>query len=596
MSAAMIERLVATAQSARAAPKGAKGEIYAAACAELGISRNTLHRKLKDVAVTGRRKQRSDSGKTALTRDEAVLISAVLIEHMRKNGKRLKSVEETIDMLRANELIVGARTDMSTGEVVPLSTAAISRALRTYNLHPDQVLRPEPAIRLASKHPNHVWQIDASRCVLYYLRVAQGDKKAGLQVMTHHEFYANKPANLKKAMDDACWRYVVTDHTSGVIFVMYVTGGETGANLAEVLNTAMVAKDSDPFHGVPFMVMLDPGSANTGAVFKNLCHALQIRVQINKPHNPRAKGQVEKAQDMVERSFESGLRLFNVESYEQLNELAWRWMRHFNATAIHSRTGKTRYAGWMQIRPEQLRIAPPLEVLRELAVSAPQERIVSTYLTVQFRGAEWDVAKMPNVLVGQKLLICRNPWRADGAQAIGIGDDGHEVYFVLDRVEKNEYGFDVNAALIGDEYKRHADTPAQSARKEMEMLATGTESVRAAEAARKEMAKSKALPFGGRIDPFKRINDTPMPAYLPRLGEALKVTNPVQFDVPVLSATAAMLRIVQSIGRHLSEEEYAFISGRYADGVPEDQLDALIEMLLKPVAVPMAVGGGLRAV
>jgi hypothetical protein len=81
----------------------------------------------------------------------------------------------------------------------------------------------------------------------------------------------------------------------------------------------------------------------------NLCHALRIRVQINKPHGPRAKGQVEKAQDIVERSFESGLKLFKVESFEQLNALAWQWMRHFNATSIHSRTGKTRYATWLQL-------------------------------------------------------------------------------------------------------------------------------------------------------------------------------------------------------------------------------------------------------
>lgn len=593
MSAAMTERLVEIAQRARTAPQGAKGAIYAAACAELHISMGTLHRKIKEFAVTNPRKRRSDAGKTALTRDEALLISAVLIEHMRKNGKRLKSVAEAIDMLRANKMIAAERTNPETGEIRMLSTAAVATALRTYKLHPDQLLQPTPAIRLASKHPNHVWQVDASRCVLYYLKVAPGDKNAGLHVMEREEFYKNKPANLKRALDDSCWRYVITDHTSGVIFVMYVTGGETGGNLADVLITAMVLRESDPFHGVPFMVMLDPGSANTGAIFKNLCHALQIRVQINKPHSPRAKGQVEKAQDMVERSFESGLKLFKVESYAQLNALAWQWMRHFNAISIHSRTGKPRYATWLAIRPEQLRIAPPAEVLRELAVSAPAERTVTTFLTVEYRGSEWDVSAVPDVLVGQKLLICRNPWRENSAQAIGIGADGHELYYVLERIEKNEYGFAVNAARIGEEYKRHADTPAQKNLKEVEMLATGTSTLTDAQAAR----KAKELAFGGRMNPYQRIEDTPLPAYMPRKGTQLEVTNPTRIDVPMLTADAAMLRIANGIGRYLSNEENAFFRARYADGVQEDQIAALIDQFNNTDQdMPRVAGGGLRAI
>lgn len=589
----MTERLVAVAQSARAAPKGAKGAIYAAACAELGISMGTLHRKIKEVAVTANRKRRSDAGTTALTRDEAMLISAVLIEHMRKNGKRLKSVEEAIDMLRANNLITAARTDQDSGEIKPLSTNAIARALRTYNLHPDQLLQPEPAIRLASKHPNHVWQIDASRCVLYYLKAAPGSKEAGLRTMDREEFYKNKPANIKRVLNDSVWRYVVTDHTSGTIYVMYVTGGETGGNLADVLISAMVARECDPFHGVPFLVMLDPGSANTGAVFKNLCHALQIRVQVNKPHAPRAKGQVEKAQDIVERSFESGLKLLTVDSLDELNAIAWQWMRHFNSTAIHSRTGKTRYEAWMRITTEQLRIAPPTEVLRELAVSAPEERTVSTFLTVQYRGSEWDVSTVPNVMVGQKLMICRNPWRDDGAQAIGVGEDGHELYYVLERKERDENGFHTDAAVIGEKYKRHADTPAQKARKEIEMLTTGTTTVTEAEAAR----KTKAQPFGGRIDPYKRVKETALPTYLPRKGEALDVPNPVRLDAPMLSAVAAMIRIADNIGRHLTADENAFLQARYADGVPEDQIDALINQFMNAGStMPQVAAGGLRAV
>ncbi|MGV8783797.1 integrase, partial [Pseudomonas aeruginosa] len=62
-------------------------------------------------------------------------------------------------------------------------------------------------------------------------------------------------------------------------------------------------------------------------------------------------------------------------------------MRHYNATAIHTRHHRTRYAAWMTIRPEQLRIAPPEETMRELASDGPAKRKVPARLRVPFRAA-----------------------------------------------------------------------------------------------------------------------------------------------------------------------------------------------------------------
>ena len=121
-----------------------------------------------------------------------------------------------------------------------------------------------------------------------------------------------------------------------------MTGGENATNLVDVLIDAMHRREGEAMFGVPLMVMLDPGSANTSAIFKNLCKALRIHVQINKPKNPRAKGQVEKGQDITERDFESTLRLLpadKVDSLEKINALVARWRRYFNGTRIHTRTG-----------------------------------------------------------------------------------------------------------------------------------------------------------------------------------------------------------------------------------------------------------------
>lgn len=101
-------------------------------------------------------------------------------------------------------------------------------------------------------------------------------------------------------------------------------------------------------------------------------------------------------------------------------------------------------------------------------------------------------------------MITRNPWRTDVAQVVLTGEDGHETFFLVDEVRKNEFGFAENAAVFGGSHKALPETPAQKAAKEIEELVTGTDNATDAAAAR----KAKALPFGGRLDPYKHIDDT----------------------------------------------------------------------------------------
>lgn len=601
---AIAMRLAHYGQALLAAPWGGRTEIYEAASVELCMSMATVIRKIKEVSIvsTTTRKRRSDAGVSALGRDEALNISATLMEHMRKNGKRLKSVGDAIEDLRANGLIRAERTDAN-GEIFRLSNSAIARALRMYMLHPDQLLEADPAIHQASKHPNHVWQIDASRSVLFYLPSKGRD--TGLRMMDHRDFYANKPNNVVKVLQDSLWRYVVTEHTSGAVFAWYVTGGETGGNLAEVFIQAMHQRAGNPWHGVPKLVTLDPGGANTSPPFLNLCKALGVRVIINKPKNPRAKGQVEKAQDIVERSFESQFKLLHLETLDQINALAMKWGMWFNSTQVHTRHGLPRFEAFMRITPEQLVIAPGIELCRELAVSAPLERTVNDFLEVEFLGHPFDVSKVPNVMVGQKLQIVRNAWRPDSAQAIGMDENGREVFHILERKEEGEFGFHAGAAVIGEEFKRHADTPAQRHLKEIEQLATGTSSVTEAQAARKAQTKGKGPVFlDGKFDPLKRINDAVLPSYLPRAGTALEVDHPVanieQLDA--VDTLIAIARIAKGVGRPVKREENRFIKARWPESMPSAQIDALIaqfhrgDALEDAAPAPAEMHTGLRAV
>ncbi|MFW8696385.1 hypothetical protein, partial [Mesorhizobium japonicum] len=80
---------------------------------------------------------------------------------------------------------------------------------------------------------------------------------------------------------------------------------------------------------------------------------------------------------LVEREFESALKFQAANTLEQINTWAAQWMRFFNGTAVHTRTRRTRYGVWQLITPEQLRLAPSVEVCRELAVCTPEYRKVS---------------------------------------------------------------------------------------------------------------------------------------------------------------------------------------------------------------------------
>ncbi|APC18572.1 integrase [Pseudomonas frederiksbergensis] len=589
MNPVQTQLLAQIAQRAASAPHGQRTAIYKAGATELGISLQTLQRKLKEVSVTKPRKRRSDAGCSALPLEEAQLISAVLLESIRANNKQLSTIERAVERLRSNNLIFAGRVDEATGVFQPLSNGAISRALRSYKLHPEQLLHDAPAVSLASKHPNHVWQVDASISTQFYLA------DDGARVMNKAEFYDGKPANLKKIERQRLWRYVITDHTSGTVYLEYVLGAESAENLCNVLINAMQKRhESDPFHGVPWMLMTDPGAAMTSGIFRNLCRAMSIDLIINQVGNARAKGQVEQAHNIVEREFESALKFQAAESLEQINAWAGQWMRYYNATSVHTRTRRTRFGVWQLITPDQLRLAPTIEVCRELAVSTPEERKVSNLLRVSFRGAQFDVSSVPSVMVGEKLLITRNCWRdQDAAIVVLMGEDGREQYHVVERIEMDAFGFAETSATIGEQYKRHADTPAQVSRKVLEQLATGTTNEEDAKAAR----KAKTLPFGGLIDPHKHVTDTVLPAYLPRRGTSLNVNAPTVEHALLTHVEAAKL-LRPRMTDIWSAETFSWLQQHCPDGIAQEQLDAIeaelkrpAEVVRTPLSLVAAVGG-----
>ncbi|EBB7162607.1 DDE-type integrase/transposase/recombinase [Salmonella enterica] len=598
MNAALNQRLMHYADAARHAGHGRKEAIYKTACEELRMSRATLLKKLKAFQPAAQRKQRADAGCSALTREEALLISGTWLESRRNNDKRLYSLESVVKALRTNGMIMAGRTDEETGEFFPLSIDAISRALRSYRLHYDQLQNPAPSLELASKHPNHVWQIDASICVLYYLKnpgkKVKGD--TGLRVMDRDTFYKNKPKNLDRIVNDRVWSFELIDHTTNWIYVEYRFGGESAENFLSVMINAMQERGgADVLHGVPSILYTDPGSALVSASMLNMCRALGIRCLQHKARNAQATGAVEKARDIIECDFEAGLRFCRVETVEELNRYVRLWRMSYNRNHIHSRYGMSRTESWLRITPEQLIKAPPVDICRELAVAAPEERTVTSKLRVSFRGQEFSVESVPGACVGDKLQITRNPWHENEARVIVTDEDGFEQYLPVYAVEKDEWGYAVNAPVIGERYGQVPATDAQHNRNEVEQRIYGTGNEVETAAAR----KAGAIPFGGRFNPYKEIEDAQCnsPVYLPRKGsEAQPRVRIQQTEAAPLSHVKAAMALqtkLKAQGGKWNPGWYQYLVDHYPDGIPEHQLDLIMQELLTPgdnVVVSLVAG------
>jgi transposase len=87
--------------------------------------------------------------------------------------------------------------------------------------------------------------------------------------------------------------------------------------------------EKDCLYGVPSVLIADKGSAGRSGPAQNFFAALGIKVITHAVGNPRAKGQVEQAQNLVETQFEGRLRMYNVRTLPALNSAADEWRIHF---------------------------------------------------------------------------------------------------------------------------------------------------------------------------------------------------------------------------------------------------------------------------
>ncbi|KAB2899865.1 MAG: transposase family protein [Dokdonella sp.] len=561
---AELDTLRGIAARLGAAGHGQRGAIASEGARLLGVSVQTLYNRLRAVGFASGRKLRADRGDTRLSDEAVMAVAAQLQASRRATGKGLLPVIDAIDMALSNGLL-DAR----------VSATTMLRVMRRKGCHPAQLAQPAPHVQMRSLHPNHVWQLDASLCVLYYLHNGRA------RVMDERKFNARKPRDLARIDNRRVLRYALTDHFSGTVTARYYNvSGEDQRTLFEFLMFAMQRMEGRVMHGVPFMLVWDAGSANQSHAIGNLLTNLGVRHWAHIPGNPRAKGQVEGIHNVIERKFEGRLTFKSIDSIEFLNAKLDLWTAAFNAGAQHRRTGHTRNAVWQTIRADQLRLCPPVATCALLMHSKPEPRTVAGNLTVSYkpRGherADYSVANVPGVRVGDRVMVTVNPYRAPAVFVIVKDEHGTERHVECDPIATTAGGFFAHSPVVGERYAAAADTDVDTARRDANELAWGERDTLKALAAKTR----GAVAFDGQIDPFKDLEEAVRnaPSFMVRPGTQLHLPNEAQVELRPMGLVEVLQELRSRLGRALGQHEREAVQAWFPDGVAPEEMDALVE-------------------
>lgn len=419
-------------------------------CRMYGVSQGKAYKCLKEAGWQSGRRKRKDAGVSAVSKDDLLLIASVLKNSIRKNGKATMSVPVARSILQAN------------GIGLTLADSRLRELLVENGLSAAEARVPAPHRTMRTLHPNQVHQADPSVALIWF---APG----GVQKLYDaDEVYKNKNPREGKMK---CWRYVLTDHTSGSICVRYYAAmGESAVNMYDFLLYAWGQKKNPlyVFHGLPDLLVWDCGTGNTAKAVTAALTALKVDTQPHLPGNPRAKGQVEVSNNIVETQFESRLALEPVHSMEELNEAVERWCAAYNANMIdgqdtritrHGKKIASRTELWQRILPEQLRELPDPVICRQIFTAGIQVRRVAGDLSISIvhpkvkESLRYSLHGLAGVMVGmsvnvQPLLVSEKP-----LVTVFFTHDGEAVSYEIEPIEYDEYGFDVTAPITGKSYK-----------------------------------------------------------------------------------------------------------------------------------------------
>lgn len=581
------EQLRLISDAARALEKadpcnGDRRRIVARLAETLNRSLNTTYNYLKKYGGwESGKKPRKDKGETCVPEALCRKIAGLVICGDRANGKRPMCIKDAVKRWEANgEGIM----DPETGEITMPSVETISRAMRRYGCHPDQLRAASPAIRMRTEYPNQAWQADTSVCVLYRIR---GTGNIGL--MKEESYNEKKPENLIKIRNTRIVRYIVVDHCSGNFYLRYEqAAGEDAKGFLDTLIDAITDRGpQDVMHGVPEILYTDPGPGPASSLVTGFCGQMGITPAQHVPGRARATGSVEKCQDIVECKFESRLRFLEVPDVAQLQVLADRWRRYFCATAIHTRTKKTRNDVWLSIPAEKLRTAEA-DVMHSIAAwgevrcQVKDDFTISADTRTHYGVRRYDLRELGyhGLQVRDSVSVRLNPYKAPSIIAVIEKPDGEKVSFEVPPMQFDGAGFDLGAPAFGEGFKAMPKTRAEKNLEAIKKEAYGVQSVEEAD----KMRRAGKPAYAG-IDIMADVKEAP--TYLKKAGTPLQVEEQ-KADVPPmkrLSFALMMRRDHPDVWRDENTDECAeWLRTRYPDIVPGNEIEAVVERMREKFA------------
>jgi hypothetical protein len=508
------------------------------------------YKMLKENGWESGRAKRKDAGASSVDKELLIGLGEMVKQCIRKNGKA------TLPVNVARSIMEGR------GYTIPISDSRLRELLRQNHMAVADSKVSKPHQTMRTEYPNQVHFADPSVCLIYF---APGGKQ---KLIGDDELYKNKNF-LEGKMK--CWRYVLTDHFSGSICVRYYASmGETAANMYDFLLYAWGQKESNVnvFHGLPELLIWDCGTANLAKAITNALKAFGVKTMPHMPGNPRAKGQVENANHLVEVQFESRLRFEPVNSVEELNDAAERFYTAYNANLLNGLDTRLRRGGlivgsrtnlWQRIPKEKLRELPDEETCRQVFANGIQKRKVAGNLTVSIvhpragRSLCYSVRDLPGILVGMELNLQPLLVTAELLCIVSYENGKEELSFEIAPIVYDSAGFDVNSPVYGQEYKRPKDTGRETAAKILE--APGLAAV-----------MGPAHSFIKPENPFIKQNE----------GTPVTVAESVHTHEIIISAVEAAKRIKAECGS-VPEGFINELKRQYPEGVSTRIVDDLIK-------------------
>lgn len=533
-----------------------------------GLSESQVYRRLRQAGWESGRRRRQDSGVSQV--DEATLhkIAALMRSGVRQNGTATMPLNVARSIMAEN------------GCDFPISDARLRCLIRESAVDTDPKA-VTPHVGMRSLHPNHVHQCDPSRALMYF-------SPGGRQHRISELNYKNK--RWKRA---GLWRYVLTDHYSASICIRYYEAeGEKQENLWDFLLYAWGQK-SDPlyaFHGVPKILVWDKGSANTSRAATRALESLGVETLAHEQGNPRAKGQVERSNFLVEQHFESRLRVEPVSSLEELNGVAERFCAAWNSGTIagidsrlsrHGTTVGRRAELWQRISDEQLLELPESEICRMLFTHDPVFRRVDSNLYIRYAHPSagsllYSLHHLPDIEVGDDVEV-RPLLYASEAGAVVVRHRLRRNGEVLARevlpLELDEAGFAADAAVWGEEYQRQSDRPSQIVGKELDVLAYGSSEPGADERPFAYENDGKGLAAHSFIG-----RDRPDIIPQARRGSPAGALFVDRFDIRITCAEAA--RRIRSRSGWLPNRFLETLKREYPDGLTTENIETIAAELI----------------